>query len=96
MADRSARDASNCGNAHQIAAKVLPSNERIEEWAEGARKVLADELPAGHKLWKSWAFDLADQVLALVRRDHQIEEAWRNFDQQALDALLLTGRDDDA
>lgn len=49
------------------AAKQLPSDERIAEWVDGARKVLADDLPAGHPLWKSWAFDLADQVLALAR-----------------------------
>jgi hypothetical protein len=42
------------------------SPERVAEWEQGARKVLADPLPAGHKLWKSWAYDLADQVLALA------------------------------
>ncbi len=41
--------------------------ERIAEWVEGAEKVLADGLPAGHKLWKSWALDLAGQVLALAK-----------------------------
>lgn len=45
----------------------LPSADRIAEWKAGAEKVLSDDLPAGHKLWKSWALDLADQVLALAK-----------------------------
>jgi hypothetical protein len=84
------------GFVADAAGMPLPSHDRITEWVAGAEKVLADDLPAGHKLWKSWALDLADQVLALARQRDETAEAWQNFDQQALDALLLTGRDDDA
>ena len=53
----------------------LPSDERILEYVQAAHKVLNDELPAGHKLWKSWAYDLADNVLALARqRDELVRE----------------------
>ena len=62
---RDLRDAADA-LAAPAPADTLPSPERIAEWVDGARKVLADDLPADSRLWKSWALDLADQVLALA------------------------------
>lgn len=61
----------------------LPSAERIAEYAAGAEKVLADELPAGHKLWKSWALDLADNVLTLARKLDVTQEQYEGAMQVA-------------
>ena len=52
----------------------LPSAERIAEYVEGAIDTLRDPLPAGEKLWKSWALDLADNVLALARKLDSTQE----------------------
>lgn len=49
--------------------KIVPADvsaERIAEWVRNAEKVLAAAEPADHPLWKPWALDLADQVLALA------------------------------
>ena len=60
----------------------LPSDERILEYVQAARKVLNDELPAGHKLWKSWAYDLADNVLALARQRGALVEQLEALDRE--------------
>lgn len=59
-----------------------PLEPRIEEYVEGARKVLADDLPAGHKLWKSWALDLADNVLTLARKLKGTQEQLQTAERQ--------------
>lgn len=77
---------------------TLPSDERILEYVQAAHKVLNDELPAGHKLWKSWAYDLADNVLALARKRDELEdqlEVEKKAKQKALLDLMTVENDAD-
>lgn len=54
-----------------------------------AEKALAETLPAGNPLWKPWAMDLADDVMALLQCLREAGKAWEDFNQQELDRILL-------
>lgn len=48
----------------------LVTRERLAR----ATKALSDHLPAGNPLWKPWAMDLADDVIALIEERKEREQ----------------------
>jgi hypothetical protein len=46
---------------------------RFTAFRQDAERVLREELPSEHPLWKPWALDLADELIAVINGFEELE-----------------------